>query len=265
MILTFKQFLVEDAQSDKVARDIALKVFDRLNGLFNSKKSLLEVSTLVKSDGKAVGIAIPFNNVKRGLAMFKDDNIAVTLQKVVSNENITIKGLIEPLKNGRVIRLYCLPENYVVSIENMKEMKKLFEKNKETFLHEFIHFLDSKRWKEDFFKSGTLELAKSGDITDYISSDKEYNAYAQQIIFKIDNILNKLKPEAKLAFIMKAGKDWLGKADENKTYNFFTIFVKESPIFRSWNGDVQKKFLKRFYGYIQLKVEEFKKELLKEI
>ena len=61
----------------------------------------------------------------------------------------------------------------------------------ETFIHEFIHYLDSQRFKnKKTFRSmtGTNKLLKTGGLSKYVNHSLEFNAYYQQAVESWEDI-----------------------------------------------------------------------------
>jgi hypothetical protein len=105
-----------------------------------------------------------------------------------------------------------------------------------TFTHEFIHFLDSKRY------SPTYKFSKPAERTDYYNSPEEYNAFTQEIILNI----NKNKKQ----FQNITFKEFLKNALKKSNWEFV----------KKLNDAYKNKLVKRLYKiYTELNYNQTEK------
>jgi len=91
-------------------------------------------------------------------------------------------------KNNRIV-FFILSQSNKEDFSNNEYLAKLRFSNwvdENTFIHEFIHFLDSSRYGETY----TLKNPLNKD--EYYNSPEEYNAYSQEIIKQVLKNKNKL-------------------------------------------------------------------------
>lgn len=120
---------------------------------------------------------------------------------------------------------------------------------KESFIHEFIHYMDARRYEGNLIPSADL-LDKSKE--DYFNSWQETNAYYQGAAFEltkfIDATATKIEPR-RPGFLKSK---YLGSFDLfwNKA---LSILERESDFMKYINDDNKKRLRKRFYGlYVDL-------------
>ena len=92
------------------------------------------------------------------------------------------------------------------------------------FIHEFIHYLDSKRY------SNTYSIKQPNSLEDYYNSPEEYNAYTHEIIKKILKTENKLKSLSFNEFLKRSMK------------------YGSSEFLDNLNDENRKKLIKRLYS-----------------
>ena len=92
------------------------------------------------------------------------------------------------LKSGmKVIVMDILKKPYdVTDLETRLQSGK----NKSTWVHEFVHYMDEKRYKgsNEFVLKGT-KAAMAGDFKGYINTPNEFNSYFQQGIVEVEDAI----------------------------------------------------------------------------
>jgi hypothetical protein len=129
----------------------------------------------------------------------------------------------------------------VICVNNLLEPNSLkhcdTRLNLGTFIHEFVHYLDSKREKGS--SGSSVEELKSSDSS-YFNSSGEYNAYFQEMASDLDSMF---------------GRDsWLRSSPDFERYSTWEGFkeLAKRVSNESWqqlmNPAYQRKFLRRLYG-----------------
>jgi len=161
------------------------------------------------------------------------------------------------------------------------------EKRKSTFIHEFTHYLDSKRiglekWHNlEYGGSWDDEGVFHGDEK-YYNSAHEYNAFYQGLVSRIDSYIASEKRKAKKAI----EKFYVGDYNQgveirerdlrNVEFEIFGTFGQNAHDFintiakqitgyylKQLNPKMKKKMLARLYGYYDEVIAPQKEELLK--
>lgn len=223
---SIREYLNEaTVENDKYYYDIADEFYDKMIIELNNNNFINQ------NDGNILFKASEINlNFSDLLILFT--NYDTTKTKPAFGNN-TFKG-------GYVFGTY---KHYKVIVINNLKNDKIPSKGilKNSFIHEFIHYLDFKRskgYKPNFNDKTT--------ISDYYNSPTEYNAYYQEAanyivnIFKDDNILSKFKEkfnnfETFYKWMVENvfDKDYIKNLnDKNKTklkkrvYNIYSDYLK---------------------------------------
>lgn len=205
-------------ENDKYYYDIADEFYDKMIIELNNN------NFIIQNDGnilfRASEISLNYSDL---LIVFT--NYDTTKTKPTFGDN-TFKG-------GYSFGTY---KHYKVIVINNLKNDKIPSKGilKDSFIHEFIHYLDFKR-----SKGYTPNFNEKTTISDYYNSPTEYNAYYQEAanyivnLFKDDNILSKFK---------------------EKYTNFETFYkwmvenVFEKDYIKNLNDKNKKKLKKRIYN-----------------
>jgi hypothetical protein len=67
------------------------------------------------------------------------------------------------------------------------------QKSKSTIIHEFIHYLDSMRYKGDYEKATTSMAKGPPNSKDYYNNPQEYNAYYQQAVSEFADAVDRAR------------------------------------------------------------------------
>jgi len=117
--------------------------------------------------------------------------------------------------------------------------------DKNTFIHEYIHFLDHLRYRDRGLAKTSAKYLDSNDIEGYYNTPEEFNAYYQEGQSQIVRIWKNLPDK----FKQKHSKDFKAFQDWAIDINFFD---------RDFLTHINKKYLKKFkkrlanlYMYIQ--------------
>jgi len=137
--------------------------------------------------------------------------------------------------NNRVIIVEVLKRPYSTErlIPRMQEPKCM-----SSFIHEFIHYQDEKKYTDDHFKNKSIEAGQKGDFKTYVNSPHEFNAYYQQGLSEIDDVLTQEN-----LYTYKKFYDW--------AVPFF-----DSTFIKNINEKYKRKFHKRLADYYQLSKRE---------
>lgn len=251
--------VMADAESDTAARDIAKTMWGHVLQLFSSSASLKRA--VVSTDQKNLYLSLSH---LPEFSAFKDDHLFLYLtRKAPKSKKNKWAGVfgVRPGTNDVVIKLAALPARKNLTGMEWEDIQELLKPAASTFLHEFIHFLDSKRWK----KGGPIGMLKSVPVTTknakgvndsnrsaYYNNPVEYNAHAQQALDEIEDILDKYAHDTKLAHVIDGGQG-LKRA-------WFDGMVKQHRLTEVWEPKWIKKFFKRFYLMVDAKMDKWKKE-----
>jgi hypothetical protein len=151
-----------------------------------------------------------------------------------SNKNLKVGGI--PFKG-------VLVNTNLIGPYNSKYMDTRLDKN--TFIHEYIHFLDHLRYRDRGLAKTSAKYLDSDDIEGYYNTPEEFNAYYQEGQSQIVRIWKNLPND----FKQKHSKDFKAFQDWATDINFFD---------RDFLTHINKKYLKKFkkrlaglYMYIQ--------------
>jgi hypothetical protein len=180
IVTTTNIHLINEAtvENDKYYYDIADEFYDKMIIELNNNNFINQ------TDGNILFRASEINtNYSDLLIIFTDYNTTKTKPTFGNN---TFKG-------GYSFGTH--KQYKVIVINNLRE-DKIPSKGilKDSFIHEFIHYLDFKR-----SKGYKPNFTNKTSITDYYNSPTEYNAYYQEVatyivnLFKDENLLQKFK------------------------------------------------------------------------
>jgi hypothetical protein len=192
---TFSQYIVEaNPDVDKQHRSMAEKAYNKfvakIKALASDKNSNITYQNFIvpKSDTGRATIGV-------NLGRIIGDNTVWNLDIRFTSLSNVFGGIFTPAHNSNpaVIEIARLdpslikkikptphPENYKII---WKSIASYGEMIKDVFVHEFIHFLDSKRYRSSRFAyRGTSQLLGA----DYFNDPKELNAHTQEMISNVD-------------------------------------------------------------------------------
>jgi len=147
------------------------------------------------------------------------------------------------LKVGGISFKGVLVNTNLIGPYNSQYMDTRLDKN--TFIHEYIHFLDHLRYRDRGLSKTSAKYLDSDDIEGYYNTPEEFNAYYQEGQSQIVRIWKNLPDK----FKQKHSKDFKAFQDWATDINFFD---------RDFLTHINKKYLKKFkkrlanlYMYIQ--------------
>jgi hypothetical protein len=140
----------------------------------------------------------------------------------------------------------------LIEPRNLKYIDTRFHGAMGKFVHEFIHYLDEKRYKADIRATGAQQM-RLGDVSGYINNPAEFNAYYQEGAHEVwqsaKNIKNK-DLKVKNAFFPKNINDFV----KSKLTVFWpagylnNMDKKYSQKFKKRLSDLYPKILNFVYG-----------------
>jgi hypothetical protein len=222
------QLLEYDYESDS---KLVLKSRNAFAKLKEYIKNAAENSNKWERSDRWGGFVIPFSKI---------DNTYNKLIIVLADKNIGNAGF-SKLKTSNYDGVIVLP----ILIEPFNLMYADTRLNKNMFVHEFTHYLDTKRYKSDIRSSSAKQL-DAGNITKYLSSPAEFNAF---FIETLESIENMFEDNSQLAnkFLV----------DFNSFLTFFkTMFPQK--LSDKFDDIYNKKFKKRVYNTYQQIKEKYK-------
>ncbi len=190
-----------------------------------------EISNKWERSERWGGFIIPFGEI---------DNTYNKLIIILADKNIGNAGF-SKLKTSNYDGVIVLP----ILIEPFKLMYADTRLNKNMFVHEFTHYLDTKRYKSDF-RSLSAKQLDAGNISKYLSNPAEFNAF---FIETLESIENMFESNSQLAdkFLI----------DFNSFLTFFkTMFPQK--LSDKFDDIYNKKFKKRVYSTYQQIKEKYK-------
>ena len=123
-------------------------------------------------------------------------------------------------------------------LEKLKfELESTTQEN--TLFHEIIHYLDSYRTPRDNVDISSLDT--------YVNNPKEYNAYYQEAVDRVDKLIDSKSEETK-DFILKT-------ILKDKNLDIIFKFSELHWFLDNISLKYRNKLLKRLYGYIINKLE----------
>jgi len=234
----------EDAQADKIIRDKILADFEIVkkfvkdnlysNDVIHNTETYQIISKLYGLINEVHGFVINLNK----LIELPSELLLILLSN--ADNSVPSRGGLGLYKGKQAIVLYCL---YGVADFVFKFIVTRLDK--ETFLHEMIHYYDKNRYKKNIDTSMDKFMSKGG-MTAYYNNPTEYNAWAQELINKIDRSIKVRKGRPDL--VPKTFDDFLSLVDKIDNENWI----------KDLNTDYKQRFQKRLYQYYQTFVIEKK-------
>jgi len=129
-----------------------------------------------------------------------------------------------------------------------KAMDTRLDKN--TFIHEFIHYLDMLRYRKQGVTASSAKYLDKGDIAGYYNTASEFNAYFQEGQRSVIDIF-KFIPEETVAKFLGDFKEFQKVAYSRKWNHFEEEFIKHL------DSKYKKKFLKRLFTLFEFLKKEF--------
>ena len=265
-------FFIEDAyqlaegEKDKEYRDIAMSVADRLSKAFASgklksvdSKKAPTIKSTTKSGGKSIGVYIKSFFAKSILDYSDEYTDDLIISFVVANEkdfaerNASANFVKMNDKQGSV-KLFFKSRSMIVGKDEASDKKnadwwdkyvidnaaKLFKDRENSFEHEYIHYLDSMRFKGNW-KDYVAKFAKKkgkGMTGKEANDPTELNAYMQQAMAKIDRELE-FREGSPLT------KKLLGNSAQEFVQNVMKKGYLHSGFWSSLTDENKRKFYKR--------------------
>jgi len=225
MIKTFTQIILESYENDKKYRDEANKAYSKLMAY--------------------IGNAVPYDlseyKPEKGVVIFGKqigyDKLLFIINPGKGPAGFTDKGIRINGKKYKVIMLYGSQQIY------SKLSKEIFNRtyiDRGTFVHEFIHYLDSERGTY----IGSVDALQKGGDKEYYNTAAEFNAFFQEISAFVENILETAYRVNSKKVLVK----WL------KSFNAFDKTIK-----------TVLKQDKTLHGYITLLGKKYKRKYAKRL
>lgn len=208
---SFVEYIAEaNPLVDKQYRQEALRVFNRIVAQLeklvktNSTKHMqIEASRIpimffdlgdFLSDAKYKGVRIIFDSVNRNYGgaygnQFGRVELALAIMNMRKQRDPKYKMTNTSYddNNGFLYSSAFMPwvdiSNYEEVLNTIKRKK---EQVKDVFVHEFIHHMDTFRYKTSEYKSEPTYSDRTGYGKDYFNHPKELNAHTQEMIMNID-------------------------------------------------------------------------------
>ncbi|CAB4141225.1 hypothetical protein UFOVP410_64 [uncultured Caudovirales phage] len=187
----FSQYIAEaNPQVDQQYRQIALRVYNKIISKLKALASDKKASTNYISSVGSGFIGFDLYKLLDGESSLWNLQLDFIKEFPRWSGAFTAGNNINPSK----IQIAILTSEFadkIIPKADSKNYKILFDailKQQQTvkniFVHEFIHFLDSKRYQSDRFAyRGTVQLSGA----EYFNDPKELNAHTQEMISDIDN------------------------------------------------------------------------------
>ena len=234
--------IVEDAEKDHTRRIEAANVWKKAGKLPDSLWTITEGSTTLI-------LSLEYVNKK-----YNDLDLLLARKQDSANGVTASFGHYHNKKDKYVIVVYCLmPE---------RKMKDIFKNStlEKSFVHEFIHYLDQKRYTLKYDEN-TVSLQKAGRMEDYVNTPSESNAYYQELTHDFEQ------------FFRENVKTLIGEKDKYKKLifgsfsaflNFLRPFMKQGSFYSDLNEKNKKHFHRRLYGFYVLMKDKFEKAIAKQ-
>jgi hypothetical protein len=235
--MKFKKYIKETYETDKKYRNESEKAYTKLMNYIRKKATPYDLIEYKPEKGavifgKEIGykkLIFIVNPGTRGTAGF-------------TNTGIKLNG-----KQYKVIMLYGLKN--VFSELDKKTLEGTYI-DKGTFVHEFIHYLDSERGNY----MGSAKALKKGDA-EYYNTASEFNAFFQEISSFVENIIQ----TAARVNSTKTLDKWL------KTFHDFDKTIKQvlkqdatlQGYITLLNKKYSKKYVKRLYNLYDAMINKY--------
>lgn len=242
--MRFKEYLQEKYETDKKYRNEAEKAYSKFMDYIRKKATPDDLIEYKPEKGAVIfGKEIGYKNLlfivnpgNRGTAGF-------------SNSGIKLKG-----KLYKVIMIYGL-RNVFAQLDKRALEGTYIDGG--TFVHEFIHYLDSERGSERGNYSSAKALQKG--YAEYYNTPQEFNAFFQEISSFVENIIQ----TAERVNSTKTLDKWL------KTFNDFDKTIKQvlkqdatlHGYITLLNKKYSKKYIKRLYNLYDAMVNKYYKAI----
>lgn len=239
----FENYIFESDYTDQQYTDKAEKIFNKVRKALKNDK----YKHLSSDDG----FILYGNNIDPSISdlvfFFVHPNHNILKQGVVSrSEDVVTNYSLGVLKDGRHIMI-C---GNLIEPNNDKYIDTRLNKN--LFIHEFIHYLDEKRYGKNKKKTKTIDLET---FEDYYNTPEEFNAYYQEGAYALRN------------FFKKDGfvPDEIKQEKIKNFYSFKKLALKffDEHFVKELNKKFKKKLNKRLAGmYHRIIKERSEKELV---
>ena len=230
----FLSLVQEDAETDKHYREVSNDIYKYIYDNFYKLHWIVSYTKFSEFD-KAIG------GIKCTMT-FKD--LPTFTLKLLCGEKEGVGGSFSA-KTSSIYILTGLPELEIEDITPENRIDELspffykFQDLKNTFTHEFVHFLD-------FSRSGIPDKRyKTADTSTYYKSPREFNAYFQEFVNGFEDYLKN-----KSIF------------EQVSTFSDFNEFLKEPSLYWKVNKiyledtNLGRRFKKRLYQYFVDKKKE---------
>ena len=191
------------------------------------------------------GVALRGTDIDKNFPSLSEVVLFFIPTKSTSRGGQTIAGGFsnKSLKVGGISFKGVLVNTNLIGPYNSQYMDTRLDKN--TFIHEYIHFLDHLRYRDRGLAKTSAKYLDTDDIEGYYNTPEEFNAYYQEGQSQIVRIWKNLPDK----FKQKHSKDFKAFQDWATDINFFD---------RDFLTHINKKYLKKFkkrlanlYMYIQ--------------
>lgn len=249
MITKFKLF--EKESTDEIWREKAYDFYDKLQNILKNNLNLLEDGGQGSFALRGEYVDEKYNDL---ILLFTHENdTRLKNEKIKNSDNTIIRYAIGTSKSKKVILCANL-----LSIGNTKYIDSRLDRK--LFIHEFIHYLDTK-----YRYNGITKKSVGKNIKNYYNDPGEYNAHYQEEagvirkFFKDDKYYTGIKKWSKVLM-----NDVDLSFDEAKNIPFPVFKNKIIKWFsKDWidnmNDKYKRKFNKRLYNlYTTIKNELFK-------
>lgn len=167
--------LFEDAEKDALYREEARVFCNKLKAWLKDTENHFLVEPLVKSRKYPGGMVIKAEWVD---PVYKDLVIILTSQGDDVGNYVSRGGFgMSPDGSLRVIVISDLIRPFDLTYADTRL-------GAGTFIHEFIHYLDSKRQAK---RTSSVSMLRGGDTAAYFNDAGEFNAYFQEMASSLDN------------------------------------------------------------------------------
>lgn len=211
--------LLEDARSDKEARDNAEKVFNSIIDNLETKKT---ASYRPIKDGQAYVL----------------DSVVLSMPSDVPSFKLVLR---EPLAHmgAKVSAGYSGKQRAIhVMMDLDTDWVSQLKATKSAIIHELIHHFDYVR------SNGNIKDSSGKPIKQYYNDSSEVNAYYQEAMHEFEKLYSRIYANNPTAFQVLAKK--------LKNFEGFLDLVKASAdanFVQNWTPETEKKFIKRVSGY----------------
>lgn len=237
----FENYIFESDYTDQKYTDRAQKIFKKVrNALKNGEYKKMSSDNGYIIHGEDIDPSI--NDL---VFAFVHPSHDILNQGVVNKiENFVTNYSLGVLKDGR----------YIIICGNLIEPNsdKYIDTrlNKDLFVHEFIHYLDKKRYGKSKKNTKTIDLS----IEDYYNTPEEFNAYYQEGAYGLRNFFKK---NGHVPDDIKKEKIKDFETFKNVALRFF-----DEHFIKGLNKKFKKKFNKRLAGLYNRVANQYEQELV---